>query len=644
MTEEINDSASSSPYRVQSIPGMFQNWFLDYASYVILERAVPEITDGLKPVQRRILHALYKLEDGRYNKVANVVGHTMQYHPHGDASIGDALVQLGQKNLLIDCQGNWGNILTGDSAAAPRYIEARLSKFALEVVFNPKTTIWKPSYDGRNQEPVVLPVKFPLLLAQGVEGIAVGLSTKVLPHNFRELLQASVAILKKEDFTLYPDFPTGGLMDVTNYQDGRRGGKVRVRARISQADKKTLVIEDIPYGETTVSVIDSILKANDKGKIKIRKIEDNTAENVEIVVHLQPGVSPDTTIDALYAFTNCEVSISPNACVITDGAPAFMDVKEILRSSTADTVELLKQELQIRQEELESDWHYTSLEKIFFEERIYRELEKDAKKWEDLLKGIEKAFKPFESRLRRAVTREDVVRLTEKPVRKISKFDVKKADTHIKELEAEMKVVAHKLSHLTDYAIEYFEHILEKYGEGRERKTEIRSFEVIQAARVAATNQKLYVNCEEGFVGTGMKKDEYVCECSDLDDIIVFRQDGNFMVTKVADKVFVGKDILHVGVFERNDERTIYNMAYHDGKSGFAYVKRFAIGGVTRDKDYLLTQGTPGTKILYFTANPNGEAEVVKVYLKPKPKLKKLQFEFDFKTLAVKGRGSMGNI
>ncbi|MBD5390022.1 DNA gyrase/topoisomerase IV subunit A [bacterium] len=644
MTEEINDSASSSPYRVQSIPGMFQNWFLDYASYVILERAVPEITDGLKPVQRRILHALYKLEDGRYNKVANVVGHTMQYHPHGDASIGDALVQLGQKNLLIDCQGNWGNILTGDSAAAPRYIEARLSKFALEVVFNPKTTIWKPSYDGRNQEPVVLPVKFPLLLAQGVEGIAVGLSTKVLPHNFRELLQASVAILKKEDFTLYPDFPTGGLMDVTNYQDGRRGGKVRVRARISQADKKTLVIEDIPYGETTVSVIDSILKANDKGKIKIRKIEDNTAENVEIVVHLQPGVSPDTTIDALYAFTNCEVSISPNACVITDGAPAFMDVKEILRSSTADTVELLKRELQIRQEELESDWHYTSLEKIFFEERIYRELEKDAKKWEDLLKGIEKAFKPFESRLRRAVTREDVVRLTEKPVRKISKFDVKKADTHIKELEAEMKVVAHKLSHLTDYAIEYFEHILEKYGEGRERKTEIRSFEVIQAARVAATNQKLYVNREEGFVGTGMKKDEYVCECSDLDDIIVFRQDGNFMVTKVADKVFVGKDILHVGVFARNDERTIYNMAYHDGKSGFAYVKRFAIGGVTRDKDYLLTQGTPGTKILYFTANPNGEAEVVKVYLKPKPKLKKLQFEFDFKTLAVKGRGSMGNI
>ncbi|MDE7149602.1 MAG: DNA gyrase/topoisomerase IV subunit A, partial [Bacteroidales bacterium] len=417
MTDEINDNASSSPYRVQSIPGMFQNWFLDYASYVILERAVPEITDGLKPVQRRILHALYKLEDGRYNKVANVVGHTMQYHPHGDASIGDALVQLGQKNLLIDCQGNWGNILTGDSAAAPRYIEARLSKFALEVVFNPKTTIWKPSYDGRNQEPVVLPVKFPLLLAQGVEGIAVGLSTKVLPHNFRELLQASVAILKGEDFTLYPDFPTGGLMDVTNYQDGRRGGKVRVRARISQLDKKTLVIEDIPYGETTVSVIDSILKANEKGKIKIRKIEDNTAENVEIVVHLQPGVSPDTTMDALYAFTNCEVSISPNACVITDGAPAFMDVKEILRSSTADTVELLKQELQIRQEELESDWHYTSLEKIFFEERIYRELEKDAKKWEDLLKGIEKAFKPFESRLRRAVTREDIVKMTEKPVR-----------------------------------------------------------------------------------------------------------------------------------------------------------------------------------------------------------------------------------
>ena len=645
--EPSSDNASatsSSPYRVQSIPGMFQNWFLDYASYVILERAVPEITDGLKPVQRRILHALHELEDGRYNKVANVVGHTMQYHPHGDSSIGDALVQLGQKNLLIDCQGNWGNILTGDSAAAPRYIEARLSPFALDVVYNPKTTLWKPSYDGRHQEPIALPVKFPLLLAQGVMGIAVGLNTEVLPHNFVELLQASIDILNDEDFTIYPDFQTGGLMDVSAYQDGKRGGKVRIRSRISQLDKKTLVIEDIPYGQTTEKVIESIMEADEKGKIKILKIEDNTAENVEIVVHLKPGVSPDVTIDALYAFTDCEVSVSPNACVIKDGMPAFMDVKEILRFSTFNTVELLKQELKIRQEELENDWHYTSLEKIFFEERLYRELEKDAKKWEDLLKGIEKAFAPYAKRLRRAVTKEDIVKLTEKPVRKISKFDVKKADLHLKDLEAEMKEVSHKLKHITQTAIEYFEHILEKYGKGRERKTEIRKFEVIQAARVAASNQKLYVNREEGFVGTGMKKDEYVCECSDLDDIIVFRQDGCFMVVKAADKVFVGKDILYVSVFTRNDERTIYNMAYHDGKSGFAYVKRFAIGGVTRDKEYLLTQGTPGTKLLYFTANPNGEAEVVKVYLKPKPKLKKLQFEFDFKTLAVKGRGSMGNI
>ncbi|MEG2665793.1 MAG: DNA gyrase/topoisomerase IV subunit A, partial [Bacteroidales bacterium] len=627
-----------------SIPGMFKNWFLDYASYVILERAVPEITDGLKPVQRRILHSMKELDDGRYSKVANIVGNTMKYHPHGDASIGDALVQLGQKNLLVDCQGNWGNVPTGDSAAAPRYIEARLSKFALEVSFNAKTTQWKLSYDGRNEEPVALPIKFPLLLTQGVEGIAVGLACKVLPHNFNELIDASVKILKGEDFEIYPDFSTGGLVDISNYNDGLRGGKVRVRAKIAQQDKKTLIIQDIPYGTTTGSVIESILKANEKGKIKIRKIEDNTSDVVEIIVHLQAGVSPDTTIDALYAFTDCEMSISPNSCVIVKQQPCFMGVKDILRVSTESTMQLLKKELEIRLVELKEDWHYTSLEKIFFEERIYRQLEKDVKKWEDLLMAIEVAFQPYTQKLKKPITREDILKLTEKPVRKISKFDVKKAEEHLEVLEAEMLEVQNNLDHLVEYTILYFTQIKKKYGKGRERKTEIRSFEVIQATMVAATNEKLYVNRNEGFVGTGLKKDEYVCECSDIDDIIVFRANGTFMVVKVLEKVFVGESILHVGVFKRNDERTIYNLAYQDGKTGITYVKRFAVVGITRDKEYTLTQGSVGSRILYFTANPNGEAEVVRVDLKPKLKLKKAQFVFDFKTLAVKGRASMGNI
>lgn len=630
--------------RIISIPGLFQNWFLDYASYVILERAVPELADGLKPVQRRILHSMRELDDGRYNKVANVVGNTMKYHPHGDASIGDALVQLGQKDLLIDCQGNWGNILTGDPAAAPRYIEARLSPFALEVVFNPKTTEWKPSYDGRNQEPVSLPIKFPLLLFQGVEGIAVGLACKVLPHNFIELVDASIKELRGQDFELYPDFPTGGSIDVTNYNDGLRGGKLRVRAKISQIDKKTLVIQEIPYGTTTVSLIESILKAGEKGKIKIRKVEDNTSAQVEILVHLQPGVSPDTTIDALYAFTDCEVSISPNACVVSQQRPCFLGVKEMLRISTRNTMALLQKELEIRLGELQNEWYYVSLEKLFFEEKIYRLLEKDTRQWEDQLQAIEAAFKPYEKLLKRKVEKDDVLRLVEKPVRKISKFDIKKADERIAAIETEMEQVSDHLAHIVDYTIAYFQNIKKKYGAGRERKTEIRNFENIQASMVAATNEKLYVNRAEGFIGTGLKKDEYVCECSDMDDVVVFRRNGLFKVVKVGDKVFVGEDILHVGIFKRTDERTIYNMVYCDGKDGIAYVKRFAIGGVTRDKEYDLTKGTPGSQILYFTANPNGEAEVVRVYLRFKPKLKKLTFDFDFKTIAVKGRSSMGNI
>ena len=630
--------------RIIPIPGLFKNWFLDYASYVILERAVPELSDGLKPVQRRILHSMHELDDGRFNKVANVVGNTMKYHPHGDASIGDALVQLGQKDLLIDCQGNWGNILTGDSAAAPRYIEARLSPFALEVAFNEKTTEWKASYDGRNREPVALPVKFPLLLFQGVEGIAVGLACKILPHNFNELIDASIKVLKGQKFELYPDFPTGGSIDVANYNDGLRGGKVRVRAKIGVVDKKTLVIQEIPFGTTTTSLIESILKAGEKGKIKIRKVEDNTAEKAEILVHLQPGVSPDTTIDALYAFTDCELSLSPNACVISEQKPCFWGVGEMLRVSTFNTQELLKKELEIRIGELQDEWFRTSLEKIFFEERIYRLLEKDTSKWEDQLKAMQKAFVPFEKKLGKKVGAEDVLRLVEKPVRKISKFDIKKADEKIKGIEGELKQVRYDLENLTDYAIAYFQNIKKKYGAGRERKTEIRNFENIQANMVAATNEKLYVNRAEGFVGTGLRKDEYVCECSDIDDIVVFRRNGTFKVVKVGEKVFVGEDIIHVGVFKRNDERTIYNMAYSDGKDGVAYVKRFAVGGITRDKEYDLTQGKAGSTVLYFTANPNGEAETVRVQLRFKPKVKKLVFDFDFKDLAVKGRSSMGNI
>jgi len=626
------------------VNNMFENWFLDYASYVNLDRAVADIYDGLKPVQRRIMHSMRELEDGRYNKVANIIGNTMKYHPHGDASIGDALVNMGQKELLIDCQGNWGNILTGDSAAAPRYIEARLSKFALEVVFNPKTTRWKYSYDGRNKEPICLPVKFPLLLAQGGEGIGVGLASKILPHNFNELIDASIAILENRDFVIYPDFLTGGYVDVSNYNDGLRGGKIRVRAKISQLDKKTLVISEIPPETTTQSLIDSITKAADKGRITLKKIFDKTAENAEIVLHLAPNTSPDQTIDALYAFTDCQKSISPNACVIQNDKPVFVDVKYILRENTQNTLNLLKQELEILLDELNEDWHWISLEKIFFEKKIYKELEKEQESFEAQIDAIERAFDPYRPLFKKEITREDVLKLTEKPVRKISKFDIKKADEQIQDIEANIEEVNNHLNHLIDYTIHYFKQIKKKYGAGKERKTEIRNFDNITVATVAVANQKLYVDREEGFIGIGLKKNEYVCDCSDIDEIIVFRENGSFMVTKVADKQFVGKDIIHVDVFTRNDDRTIYNMAYSDGKIGVCYVKRFAIGGITRDKEYDLTQGKAGSKVLYFTANKNGEAEKIKITLKPKPKLKRVQFEFDFSTLAIKGRGSIGNI
>ena len=630
-------------YRHLHLSGMYENWFLDYASYVILERAVPEAADGLKPVQRRILHAMSRLDDGRFNKVANIIGHTMQFHPHGDASIGDALVQLGQKELLIDTQGNWGNTLTGDSAAAPRYIEARLSAFAKEVVFNPKTTQWKLSYDGRNKEPVTLPVKFPLLLAQGVEGIAVGLASKILPHNFNELIDASIRYLQGKDFDLYPDFLTGGMIDISKYNEGLRGGKVRVRAKISQRDKKTLVITEIPYYTTTSSLIDSIVAANDKGKIKIKKIDDNTAENVEIVIYLASNVSPDQTIDALYAFTNCEMSISPNACVILDGRPQFISVKQILRANTDRTVSLLKQELEIRLRELEDQWHNASLEKIFIENRIYLLIEK-CETWECVLSTIDKGLQPYKKLLRREITEDDLVRLTEIKIKRISKYNAFKAEEQIKKVEEEMEEVKNHLAHLIDYAIHYFKQIKKKYGKGRERKTEIRNFDTIQANMVAVANEKLYVNREEGFAGTSLKKDEYVTDCSDIDDIIVFREDGSFLVTKVAPKVFVGKNVIHIAVFKKNDDRTIYNMIYRDGRQGKYYVKRFAVKGVTRDKVYDLTRGTPGSKVVYFSANPNGEAEVVRVNLRPKPKMKKTHFDFDFKELAIKGRTSQGNI
>ncbi|MBN2667850.1 MAG: DNA gyrase/topoisomerase IV subunit A [Bacteroidales bacterium] len=629
--------------QITKLGGMFKEWFLDYASYVILERAIPHLYDGLKPVQRRILHSMKRLDDGRYNKVANIIGFTMQFHPHGDASIGDALVQLGQKDLLIDMQGNWGNILTGDSAAASRYIEARLSKFALDVVFNPKTTFWSNSYDGRNKEPIALPVKFPLLLAQGAEGIAVGLSTRILPHNFNELIDASIKYLQDKDFEIYPDFITGGFVDVSKYNEGTRGGKVRIRAKIEVLDKKTLSIVELPFSKTTGMVIDSILAANEKGKIKIKKIDDNTASEVEILVHLAPGISTDQMIDALYAFTDCEISLSPNACVVEDDKPQFLSVKDMLKSSANNTVELLKRELEIRLDELESDWHKSSLERIFIENRIYHQIE-DSPNWEHTISTIDKGLDPFKPLLRREVTTEDIEQLTEIKMKRITKHDAFKADEHIKSIESEMDEVKNKLAHIVEYTIDYYKEIKKKYGKGRERKTEIRDFENIEAAKVVVANEKLYVNRKEGFVGTGLKKEEFVCNCSDIDDIIAFRKDGTFVVTKVAEKNFVGKDIIHVDVFKKNDSRTIYNAIYRDGKAGFAFMKRFAVTGVTRDKEYDITKGTEGSRLLYFTANPNGESEIVKVYLKPRPKLKKLIFELDFGQLAIKGRQSQGNI
>ena len=627
---------------ITKVTGMYKDWFLDYASYVILERAVPAIEDGFKPVQRRIMHSLKELDDGRYNKVANVVGHTMQYHPHGDASIGDAMVQIGQKELLIDTQGNWGNILTGDGAAASRYIEARLSKFALEVLYSPKITPWQSSYDGRRNEPVNLPVKFPLLLAQGAEGIAVGLSTKVLPHNFNELIDASIKILKGKPFTLYPDFPTAGIADISNYNDGMRGGRVRVRAKIAQLDKSTLVITQIPFSTNTGTLIDSILKANEKGKIKVKKIEDNTAADVEILIHLPPGVSPDKTIDALFAFTGCETSVAPLGCVIEDHKPYFVGVSEMLRISTHRTVDLLKRELEIQLDELEESWHFQSLERIFIENRVYRAIEEE-ETWEGVIKAIDEGLKPFTGHLRRAVTEEDIVRLTEIRIKRISKFDIDKAQEKIEALEGEIAQVKHHLENLVDFAVSYFHGLKDRYGKGRERKTELRSFDNIEATKVVLRNTKLYVNREEGFVGTGLKKDEYVADCSDIDDVIVFLRDGSMIITKVDVKTFVGKDIIHVAVFDRNDKRTIYNMIYRDGKSGPSYVKRFNVSGVTRDKPYDLTAGTKDSMVLYFSDNPNGEAEVVTVLLRQVGSVKKLKFDLDFAAIAIKGRASRGN-
>lgn len=609
---------------IQHLSGMFEKWFLDYASYVILERAVPYVNDGLKPVQRRILHAMKEMDDGRFNKVANIVGSTMAYHPHGDASIKDALVQLGQKNLLVDCQGNWGNILTGDEAAAGRYIEARLSKFALEVAFNPKTTNWKLSYDGRKREPVTLPVKFPLLLAQGVEGIAVGLASKILPHNFNELLDACVAYLKNEDFVLYPDFPTGGMIDVSKYNDGLRGGVVKIRAKIEKdAGNKILRITEIPFGRTTSALIDSILKANEKGKIKIKKIDDNTAATAEILVYLAAGVSSDKTIDALYACTDCELSVSPNSCVIENDKPIFMPITDILRKSVDETVALLLLELKIKLGELETDWQYSSLEKIFIEERIYKDKEfEESESIDQVVVHVRKRLEPFLPELIRPVTDDDIKLLLEIKMKRILKFNSEQAENYIKGLEEEIARVKFDIEHIIPYSINYYENIKKKYGKGRERLTEIRNFENIEATKVVVANEKLYINREEGFIGTALKKDEFICECSDIDDVIVFRKDGTYYVTKVADKLFVGKDVLHVNVFKKNDKRTIYNVAYRDGKVGASYVKRFFVTGTTRDKQYNLTKGTPGSRVLYFSANPNGEAEVIKVCLKPKPGMK----------------------
>jgi len=643
LPEEEASEEQGILHSVTAMSGMYRDWFLDYASYVILERAVPHLHDGLKPVQRRILHSMKRMDDGRFNKVANIIGHKMQFHPHGDASIGDALVQLGQKDLLVESQGNWGNILTGDGAAAPRYIEARLSKFALDVVFNTKTTEWKLSYDGRNKEPVTLPVKFPLLLAMGVEGIAVGLASKILPHNFNELIDATIDYLQGRDFVIYPDFPTGGMIDVSKYNDGQRGGAVKVRAKIEKIDKKELVITEIPYGKTTSTLIDSIIKANEKGKIKIRKIDDNTSANVEIVISLMPGVSPDKTIDALYAFTDCECSISPNTCVITGSKPSFIGVSEMLKNSADRTVYLLKSELEIRLAELKEDWHMSSLEKIFIEEKIYRDIE-ECETWEAVLSAINKGLEPFKERFSREITKEDLIRLTEIKIKRISKYDSKKAEDHIKGIETELEEVKNHLHNIIPFTINYFRQIKKKYGKGRERKTEIRNFDTIQATKVVANNAKLYVNYKEGFIGTGLKKDEFVCECSDIDDIIVIRKDGSYLITRIDDKVFVGNDILYAQVFLKNDERTIYNIVYQDGRNGPVYIKRCAITGLTRDKVYNITKGNDGSRIIYLSANPNGEAEVIKVHHKPKARLKKLLFEYDFGQLAIKGKSSQGNI
>ncbi|GAA4303083.1 DNA gyrase/topoisomerase IV subunit A [Aestuariibaculum suncheonense] len=628
---------------ITRVTGMYKDWFLDYASYVILERAVPAIEDGFKPVQRRIMHSMKDLDDGRYNKVANIVGHTMQYHPHGDASIADAMVQIGQKDLLIDTQGNWGNILTGDGAAASRYIEARLSKFALDVVYNPKITEWQASYDGRRKEPINLPVMFPLLLAQGAEGIAVGLSTKILPHNFIELIEASIKHLQGKRFTLVPDFPTAGIADVSGYNDGMRGGKVRVRAKISQLDKNTLVITELPFGTNTSSLIDSILKANEKGKIKIKKIEDNTAAQVEILVHLPSGLSPDKTIDALYAFTSCESSISPLGCVIEDNKPLFVGVSEMLRRSTDNTVQLLKQDLEVKLGEFEEQWHFASLERIFIENRVYRDIEEE-ETWEGVIQAIDKGLQPHIKHLKRAITEEDIVRLTEIRIKRISKFDIDKAQQKIDALEEQIAQIKHHLEHLIDYTIAYFTRLKKEYGEGRERKTEIRAFDDVDATKVVIRNTKLYVNREEGFVGTSLKRDEYVCDCSDIDDVIVFTKNGNMIVTKVDSKTFVGKDIIHVDVFKKKDKRTIYNLIYRDGKSGPSYIKRFAVTGITRDKEYDLTNGNKGSTLLYFSANPNGEAEVVSIFLRQAGSIKKLKWDIDFADILIKGRQSKGNL
>ncbi len=650
MSEENYEDPNLDPSEEQHsgetitrVTGMFKDWFLDYASYVILERAVPAIEDGFKTVQRRIMHSMKDLDDGRYNKVANIVGHTMQYHPHGDASIADAMVQMGQKDLLIDTQGNWGNTLTGDSAAASRYIEARLSKFALEVLFSPKITDWQASYDGRRKEPINLPVKFPLLLAQGAEGIAVGLSTKVLPHNFIELIDGSIKHLQGKKFKLLPDFPSAGEADFSDYKDGKRGGRVRVRAKINQLDKNTLVITEIPFSTTTTSLIDSILKANDKGKIKIKKIEDNTSSEVEILIHLPPGLSPDKTIGALFAFTNCEVSISPLGCVIEDNKPLFVGVSEMLRISTERTKDLLRQELEIQLEELENQWHYASLERIFIENRIYRDIEEE-ETWEGVLRAIDEGLKPHIGHLKRPVIEEDLVRLTEIRIKRISKFDIDKAQQKIDALEDQIAQVKHHLAHLTEFAIAYFKRLKSEYGSGRERKTEIKLFDDIEASKVVIRNTKLYVNRKEGFIGTSLKKDEYVTDCADIDDIIVFTKEGKMMVTKVDSKTFIGKDIIHVAVFKKKDKRTIYNMIYRDGKGGATYVKRFNVTSITRDREYDLTKNKKGSFVWYFSANPNGEAEVVSVYLRSIGNVKKLKFDLDFSEILIKGRMANGNI